>query len=40
MIGQIRTVAVEEWLRSIPRANGTKSKIRNTMSALFNHAIR
>lgn len=39
-IDQIRTVAVEEWLRSIPRANGTKSKIRNTMSALFNHAIR
>jgi integrase len=39
-IDQIRTVAVEEWLRSIPRANGTKSKIRNTMSALYNHAIR
>jgi len=39
-IDQIRTVAVEEWLRSIPRANGTKSKIRNTMSSLFNHAIR
>jgi len=39
-IDQIRTVAVEEWLRSIPRANGTKSKFRNTMSALFNHAIR
>jgi integrase len=39
-IDQIRTVAVEEWLRSIPLANGTKSKIRNTMSALYNHAIR
>lgn len=39
-IDQIRTVAVEEWLRSIPRANGTRSKIRNTMSALYNHAIR
>ena len=25
---------VEEWLRSIPRANGTKSKIRSTMSSL------
>ena len=23
-IDQIRTVAVEDWLRSIPRANGTK----------------
>jgi integrase len=39
-IDQVRTVAVEEWLRAIPRANGTKSKIRNTMSALYNHAIR
>jgi integrase len=39
-IDQIRTVAVEDWLRSIPRAKGTKSKIRNTMSALYNHAIR
>jgi integrase len=39
-IDQVRTVAVEEWLRSIPRAKGTRSKIRNTMSALYNHAIR
>jgi integrase len=39
-IDQIRTVAVEDWLRSIPRARGTKSKIRNTMGSLFNHAIR
>lgn len=37
---QVRTVDVENWLRSIPRSNGTKAKIRNTMSALFNHAIR
>jgi integrase len=39
-IDVVRTVAVEEWLRSIRRANGTKSKIRNTMGSLFNHAIR
>lgn len=39
-IDQIRTVAVEDWLRSIPRAKGTRSKIRNTMSALYNHGIR
>jgi integrase len=39
-INEIHTVAVEEWLRSILRAKGTKAKIRNTMSALFNHAIR
>lgn len=39
-IDQVRTVTVEGWLRSIPRARGTKSKIRNTMGCLFNHAIR
>lgn len=39
-IDQIRTVAVEDWLRSLPLAKGTRSKIRNTMSVLFNHAIR
>jgi integrase len=39
-IDEIRTVAVEDWLRSISRAKGTKSKIRNTMSVLYNHAIR
>jgi len=42
-----RTVAVEAWLRQLrhkdserPLANGTKAKIRNIMSVLFNHAIR
>jgi integrase len=39
-IDQIRTIAVEEWLRSISRSRGTESKIRNTMSMLYNHAIR
>src|ERR1700678_1293845 len=36
----IRTVEVESWLSSLPHAPGTRSKIRNLMSALFNHAIR
>ena len=36
----VRTVEVESWLSSLPHAPGTKSKIRNLMSALFNHAIR
>ena len=36
----IRTVAVEEWLKSIPLARGSKAKLRNIMSALFNHARR
>jgi integrase len=36
----VRTVEVESWLSSLPHAPGTKSKIRNLLSALFNHAIR
>jgi integrase len=36
----IKTVAVEEWLRSLPLADGSKSKLRNIFSAIFNHGIR
>lgn len=36
----IRTVDVEKWLHSLEYAPGTRSKIRNIMSALFNHAMR
>jgi len=36
----VKTVAVEAWLSSLLLANGSKAKIRNIMSALFNHAIR
>src|SRR5207245_543223 len=36
----VRTVAVEDWLRTLPLANGSKAKIRNLMSTLFNHAMR
>jgi len=45
-IREVRTVAVEKWLRQLRRqdgealANSTKAKIRNLMSVLFNHAIR
>ena len=45
-IRDVRTVAVERWLRQLKRqdgedlANSTKAKIRNLMSVLFNHAIR
>ncbi|HEV2134261.1 MAG TPA: site-specific integrase [Terracidiphilus sp.] len=39
-LGEIKTVAVEQWLRQVDRANGTKAKIRNLMGTLFNHAIR
>jgi site-specific recombinase XerD len=36
----VRTVDVELWLNSLPFAPGTRSKIRNIMSVVFNHAIR
>jgi integrase len=45
-IREVRTVAVESWLRHLKRkdgqnlANSTKAKVRNLMSVLFNHAIR
>jgi integrase len=39
-ITDIRTVDVEKWLHSLQYAPGTRSKIRNIMSAVFNHAMR
>ena len=40
LIANVRTVAVEDWLAELELAPGTKAKIRNVMSAIFNHAIR
>lgn len=39
-LSDVRTVDVELWLHSLRYAPGTRSKIRNIMSAVFNHAIR
>jgi integrase len=39
-LADVRTVAVEAWLGTLPLANGTRAKLRNLMHALFNHAIR
>jgi integrase len=39
-LSDVRTVAVEDWLHTLPMANGSRAKIRNIMSALFNHAMR
>jgi hypothetical protein len=36
----VKAVAVEEWLASLPYTAGTEAKLRNFLSALFNHAIR
>jgi len=37
---EVKAVAVEQWLRSLKYANGSKAKARNIMSAVFNHAVR
>lgn len=39
-LSDVRTVAVEDWLRTLTLSNGSKAKIRNLMSALFNHAMQ
>jgi integrase len=36
----VRAMEVESWLKSLNRAPGTRSKIRNVMSLLFNHGRR
>ena len=36
----VKTVAVETWLAGLALADGSKAKIRNIMSAIFNHAMR
>lgn len=39
-LDQVKTVAVEQWLRSLDLAPSTRSKIRNIMSAVFAHGRR
>jgi integrase len=39
-ISDVRTIDVENWLRSLSLARATKAKIRKTINLLFNHAIR
>ena len=40
LLKDVRTVEVEKWLHSLQYSPGTRTKIRNIMSALFNHAMR
>jgi len=40
VLSDIKPVPVEEWLKSLALANGTKAKLRNLMSAVFRHAMR
>jgi integrase len=39
-LDRIKTVDVEQWLRSLEFAPATRAKIRNVMSAVFAHAVR
>jgi integrase len=39
-VKDVRSVAVEEWLRSLKLSNGNKAKMRNIVHAVFNHGIR
>lgn len=39
-LSDVRTVAVETWLGTLPLANGTRAKLRNLMHSIFNHAMR
>ncbi len=37
---EVRSMKVEKWLDELDRAPGTKTKIRNILSAVFTHGIR
>jgi integrase len=39
-LSDVRTVAVEDWLKTVQLAPGSKAKIRAIMSTLFRHAMR
>jgi len=39
-LNQIKAVAVENWLASLPLADGSRAKIRNILCGLFSHAVR
>ena len=39
-IQAMKPTEVEQWLHSLDLANGTKAKIRNIMSAVFQHGLR
>jgi integrase len=39
-LSDVKAVAVEGWLKTLPLAPGTRAKLRNLMHAIFNHGIR
>jgi integrase len=40
MLSDVKSVAVESWLGTLPLANGTKAKLRNLMHAVYTHGMR
>lgn len=36
----VKAIAVEEWLKQLPLANGSKAKVREVFGAIFRHGIR
>ena len=36
----VKSIPIEQWLKSLALAPGSKAKIRNIMSTLYSHAIR
>jgi integrase len=39
-LSEVKAVAVEDWLKSLKKANGTRAKIREVFGAAFRHAMR
>jgi integrase len=39
-LAQVKAVAVEDWLKTLPLANGSKAKVREVFGAAFRHAMR
>lgn len=39
-LGEVKAVAVEDWLKSLKKANGTRAKIREVFGAAFRHGMR
>jgi integrase len=39
-LSAVKAVAVEDWLKGLDKANGTKAKIREVFGAAFRHAMR
>jgi integrase len=38
--GRVTTIEVEEWLKSLKLAPGSRAKVRNVLSMIFRHGIR